>query len=274
MGLRRGTASSGAAAAGQPSLSALYRDLLALFPEDRQGFGLDPLQNLDGQPLITDHQPMTYGFVLSAEARHFRFDRNAESGRRVRKAVRWLIDNRDLDGDGKPGWGLPQAWPAWGHAPNPHNQPYTITTAIVLNGMLDALSIRDFWSAAERDEMLDFMVQVARRWCRELWTEGYGGGYFWYSPSPADDIFGVNAPTMFLGSLARLLRDYGGRFTEADRKLVRHAATRWPGPSSIRCSCTTGSRSGSTAAAEQTEPPAFRRPHAPCLHAVGHRGIS
>ena len=141
-------ASSGAAAAGQPSLSVLYRDLLALFPEDRQGFGLDPLQNLDGQPLITDHQPMTYGFVLSAEARHFRFDRNAESGRRVRKAVRWLIDNRDLDGDGKPGWGLPQAWPAWGHAPNPHNQPYTITTAIVLNGMLDALSIRDFWSAA------------------------------------------------------------------------------------------------------------------------------
>ena len=56
----------------------------------------------------------------------------------------------------------------------------------------------------------------------ELWTEGYGGGYFWYSPSPADDIFGVNAATMFLGSLARLLRDYGGRFTDADRELVRH----------------------------------------------------
>ena len=212
---------SGENAAAGPSLEALYRDLLALFPEDRQGFGLEHDMNLDGRPFITDHQPMTYGFVLSAEARHFRFDRNAESGRRVRKAVRWLIQNRDLDRDGKPGWGLPQAWPAWGHAPNPHNQPYTITTAIVLGGMLDALGIRDFWSAAERDEMLDLMVQVALRWCRELWTEGYGGGYFWYSPSPADDIFGVNAPTMFLGSLARLLRDYGGRFTDADRELVQ-----------------------------------------------------
>ena len=171
----------------------MYRDLLALFPEDRQGFGLDPDKNLDGQTLISDHQPMTYGFVLSAEARHFRFDRNAESGRRVRKAVRWLIDNRDLDGDGKPGWGLPQAWPAWGHAPNPHNQPYTITTAIVLGrhvGRPQPSATSGPPPGATRCWTL--MVQVALRWCRELWTEGYGGGYFWYSPSPADDIFGVN----------------------------------------------------------------------------------
>ncbi len=210
-----------AAAAPLPAPQALYRELLAIFPEDGQGFGKDADKNADGPELITDHQPMTYGFVLSAEALHFRFDRNAESGRRVRKAVRWLVDNRDLDGDGKPGWGLPQAWPAWGHAPNPHHQPYTITTGIVLDGLLDALAIRDFWSAAERDEMLALCVQVALRWCKELWSEGCGGGYFWYSPSRLDDIFGVNAPSMFLGSLARLLRDHGDRFADADRRLVQ-----------------------------------------------------
>jgi hypothetical protein len=158
--------------------------------------------------------------VLSAEALHYHFDGNDESARRVRKAVHWLLDNRDLDGDGKPGWGLPQAWRAWGHEPNPHHQPYTITTGIVMNGLLDALAVRGFWSGAERDEMVALCVQVANRWCKELWSAGYGGGYFWYSPSKLDDIFGVNAPSMFLGSLTRLLRDYGDHFSEADRQLA------------------------------------------------------
>ena len=217
---------------------------------------------------------MTYGFVLSAEARHFRFDRNAESGRRVRKAVRWLIDNRDLNGDGKPGWGLPQAWPAWGQRTNPHNQPYTITTAIVLQGMLDALAIRDLWSAAKRDEMLDFMVQVAQRWCRELWTEGYGGGYFWYSPSPADDIFGVNAPRCSWAAwpdFSRLRRPIYRR-----RSGTRPASLRRSGQGrrSYRAVARRAAVLVLRAAAEQTESPALRGSHAPRLHAVGHRGIS
>ncbi|MDD4869038.1 MAG: hypothetical protein PHR77_00655 [Kiritimatiellae bacterium] len=75
----------------------LYTELLTVFPEDRQGYGKDWFL------MAVDHQPMTYGFVLSAEAIHFQRDPNDESRRRVKKAVRWLIDNRDLDGDGLPG---------------------------------------------------------------------------------------------------------------------------------------------------------------------------
>jgi|GEM_PF-271756 len=214
----------GKADAGTSSLQkarALYQQLLATFPEDQQGFSKDADKNADGPELVSDHQPMTYGFVLSAEALHFCADHNAESGRRVRKAARWLIDNRDLDRDGKPGWGLPQSWAAWGHAPNPHHQPYTITTGIVLNGLLDSLEIQDFWSAAERDEMLTLCVQVANRWCQEVWSDGYGGGYFWYSPSKLDDIFGVNAPSVFLGALARLLQQHGDRFGKGNRELAQ-----------------------------------------------------
>lgn len=210
-----------ATAASLQKVRESYQQLLALFPEDQQGFSKDADKNADGPELVTDHQPMTYGFVLSAEALHFRSDRNAESGDRVRKAARWLLDNRDLDGDGKPGWGLPQSWPAWGHAPNPHHQPYTITTAIALAGLLDALAIHDFWSVDERDEMLSLSVEVTMRWCKEMWSEGYGGGYFWYSPAKLDDIFGVNAPAMFLGSLARLLKEDGVRFSDADRQLAQ-----------------------------------------------------
>jgi len=212
------------------ALLSRYRELLAIFPEDSQGFSKDADKNSDG-PETSEHQPMTYGFVLSAEALHFHSDHNDGSARRVRKAARWLLDNRDLDGDSKLGWGLPQAWRAWGHAPNPHHYPYTITTAIVLNGLQDALAIPDFWFAAERNEMLALCAQVAMRWCREMWSEGYGGGYFWYSPSPLDDIFGVNAPAMFLRSLSRLLHEHGGSFSKEDASLRSSVAMRSQRPS-------------------------------------------
>lgn len=68
-------ATSGKAGAASPSLQearALYQQLLATFPEDRQGFSKDTDKNADEAEPIADHQPMTYGLVLSAEARHFR----------------------------------------------------------------------------------------------------------------------------------------------------------------------------------------------------------
>lgn len=60
------------------ALEDRYRTLLATFPEDLQGFGLDADKSADGPESITDHQPMTDGLVLSAEADHFAFDGNDE----------------------------------------------------------------------------------------------------------------------------------------------------------------------------------------------------
>ena len=92
---------------------------------------------------------------------------------------------------------------------------------------------------------------------------------FLVSPSPADDIFGVNAPTMFLGSLARLLATMAAGLPRPIGNSSSSAATRWPGPSSIRCSCTTGSRSGSYAPLPNKLNHRVSKTHAPCLHAVG-----
>jgi hypothetical protein len=47
------------AAGPLPTPQTLYRQLLAIFPEDRQGFSKDADKNADGLELITDHQPMT-----------------------------------------------------------------------------------------------------------------------------------------------------------------------------------------------------------------------
>lgn len=201
------------------SLHAAYEALLAQFSEDRQGFGIDTFLQ------AVDHQPMTYGLVLSAEAIRLKREPNDESRRRVNKAVHWLLDNRDLDGDVKPGWGLPQPWDAWADGTtNPPNQPYTITTSICLNGLLDALAVDDFWTDAQRKEICNVMREVVLRWCREVWSDGYGGGFFWYSPSPDDAAFGINAPAMFLGSMARLLAEQPDALTGEDRQLVEDRA--------------------------------------------------
>ncbi|MDZ4819743.1 MAG: hypothetical protein SGJ20_12310 [Planctomycetota bacterium] len=191
-----------------------YAQLLALFPEDRQAYGKDSFRGYMGD------QPMTMGQVVSAEAIHYRHSPNDESRRRVRAGVRWLLDNADLDKDGAPGWGLPQPWDTWSDGTeNPANHSYTITTAIVIYGLLDALQAKDLWNDAERAEQRAMLVAVSRRWCREIWSDGYGGGYFWYSPRKVDDAFGVNVAAMFLGSLTRLIAEQPDALTDEDRKL-------------------------------------------------------
>jgi len=52
---------------------------------------------------------MTYAPILMAETLHFRHFPTKEGRQRIRTAVRWFMDNADLDRDGLVGWGLPQA---------------------------------------------------------------------------------------------------------------------------------------------------------------------
>ncbi|MCZ2342731.1 MAG: hypothetical protein LC104_13215 [Bacteroidales bacterium] len=199
----------------QPTILEGYRLLLAEFDEKNQGHGLDTFRN------VVAAQPMTYGLVLSSEAIRHRQEHDAESGRRVRQAAQWLMDNRDLDQDGKPGWGIPQAWDAFADGTeNPPHTAYTITTAIVLEGLLEALALEEFWKPAERQEMRKLVTNVQLRWCQELWVEGFGGGFFRYSVRPSDAVFSVNAPAMYLASMVRLLQQHGSTLAEADRALL------------------------------------------------------
>ena len=200
-----------------------YQILLTSFPEDHQGYGLDRYK------LATTDQPMSYGLILSAEAIRAKNEKTAkdspsykECRRRLKKAAAWLLENSDLDHDGKLGWGLPQSWDAWGDGTeNPCHQPYTITTAIVLDGLLDALAVPELFDEDQRAKIQRVVREVAIRWCREVWSDGYNGGYFWYSPNKSDDIFGINAPAMFLGSLVRLLDEQGDSLSAQQRELVR-----------------------------------------------------
>ncbi|MHC4122742.1 MAG: hypothetical protein ACYSSI_04145 [Planctomycetota bacterium] len=196
-----------------------YKSLLSKFPEDKQGYGNDAMLDFVGD------EPMTYGLVLSAEAIHYKKFANRESQQRIRKAVQWIIDNNDLDKDGLPGWGLPQPWDAFADgSTNPPNQPYTITTAIVLNGLLDALKSKSLWTDSEYKQMRAIISKVILRWCREMWSDGFTGGYFWYSPSVNDSSFCNNSPSMFLGSMVRTLQEHGDAFSHQERLFVKNRA--------------------------------------------------
>lgn len=203
----------------EKTIRPAYLQLLTQFDEKDQGHSLDHFKKFTGS------QPMTYGMVLSAEAIRYRKMPTDEGARRVKQATRWIIDNQDLDKDGQPGWGLPQPWDTFADGTeNPPNTPYTITTAIVVEGLLDALLIEKLWTPAERDEIFKLVKNVELHWCNDLWMEGFGGGFFRYSIHKYDDVFTVNAPAMFLGTMVRFLKEQGKSLSEADRSLIEKRA--------------------------------------------------
>lgn len=202
--------------------SAAYLTLLAQFPEERQGVGLEPFW--DGAPL---EQPMTYAIVLSSETLRYRSSPNAESERRIRKALSWLVDNADLDRDGTPGWGLPDPWDAFSDGSvNPANQVYTITTSIVMNSLLDALHIRSLWAPSEREPARQAIRAALLKWCRDVWSDTPEGGFFWYSPRLVDAQFVPNVSAMFMGTAVRVLREDPDLLAPEESELVREKIRR------------------------------------------------
>ena len=192
-------------------LKTAYGELLGLFPEKAQGKGRDR-----GKVDVIADQPMTYGLVLSAEALRYRALPTDEGKRRVRQAARWLLDNSRLAEDGKIGWGLPFAWNEY-----PQHTGYTITTAVVLEGLLDALTLGDFWKKEESERILKAVREAQVRWCREMWVENHAGGYFHYSTHDAGPgWFCVNAPAMFLGAMARFHIEHASAASATERKML------------------------------------------------------
>lgn len=195
-----------------------YNFLLELFPKDNQGVGLEPTFTKSGMT----HQPMTYSLIISAESLHYLAHPNKESEYRIKRAVRWLLDNADLNRDSYPGWGLPQAWDAFADGTvNPENNPYTITTAIVLQGLIDALSIPSLWTETEIKEIQEVIRDVSLYWCQKVWTEKGDSGFFWYSISSSDAYFCPNVSAMFLGILARIISEQKQIFTGSELQLIQ-----------------------------------------------------
>ncbi|MEJ6949857.1 hypothetical protein [Natronospora cellulosivora (SeqCode)] len=196
-----------------------YYSLLAKFPENQQGLGREVVFKNSG---LTE-QAMTYALILSAEVLRYHYQANDESRRRIQKSISWLLENSDMNNDGFPGWGLPQAWDAFADGSvNPPHHPYTITTAFVIEGLIDALSINSFWKEKEYKNMLQLLKEVSLYWCHNVWSEyNEQEGYFWYSISSNDAYFSTNVSAMFLGCLSHLISEHSEIYNKTELKFLK-----------------------------------------------------
>jgi hypothetical protein len=116
------------------SLEQLQRELRSRFDPNFPGRGIT-----DYPGNTSDDVPKAYAMILKAELLAPRQD---QSGLSVlaKASARFLMDHSDERKDGFPGWGVPIAWDPYGDGSiNPAHTKYTISTAIVIDALLNWL---------------------------------------------------------------------------------------------------------------------------------------
>lgn len=166
------------------------RDLLKHFEEGGvQGAEID----FDG----SSTQPMTVALLLRAQM--VVGQKEQQSWDRARASVDWLIAHCDDDHAGEPGWGLPDAWDAFGDGKvNPANQPYRITTALVAEALLDACAVSGVMRPVAREKILNLLTYLFKTWSARYVSRGKRT-YYWYSISATDAQFVPNVSAYFAG---------------------------------------------------------------------------
>lgn len=110
----------------------VYFNILKSLHPQLPGFGIDVH---DGEK---KNRPMAYGLILSAEANRYKYTKDPAALELVRTCGNWLINNSDINNNNITGYGLSDAWDAFGDSSvNPVHQEYTITTAGVVKALID-----------------------------------------------------------------------------------------------------------------------------------------
>jgi len=183
---------------------SLYIRTLALFKEDRPGYGIDT----GAEETAYDH-PMAYALYASAEARRFLVTRDIFALENANRAANWLRNHGALAETGDIGWGLPYAWDAFSEGTiNPPNTVYTITTALGIMALLDTYEACRVASTKEElscEDFLDIAIQAARTFLNGHFDQISSDEIvFWYSSLEQDSYHVLNVSSMFAGQLQRL----------------------------------------------------------------------
>lgn len=119
------------------------------------------------------------------------------------------------------GWGLPGAWDAFGDGTiNPENSQFTITNALVMQGLLDAVKVPDLLSESQVVKIQNVIKEISLYYCKYVWTDTEYGGFFWYSPSKNDAHFVTNVSAMFMGMLCRSISEQKHLFTKEEKSII------------------------------------------------------
>jgi hypothetical protein len=195
------------------ALASSYRELRIRF--DANGAGSGSETNFDRESV----QPMTFALLLRAETAAAQHD--AEAVTQARRSAAWLLRESDADRDGAPGWGLPDAWDAFGDGSvNPAHLPYLITTSLAADALLEACARPGLLEPMEREKTLALLTQIFRAWPARYSTAG-ARTYFWYSIHDNDAKFVPNVSSHFAGVTQRFLHQHGSRLDLADRRMIQ-----------------------------------------------------
>lgn len=203
--------SSGSRQASDPALSASrsrYEEIAGTFLSDPPGYGIDILST---GPIVSDENA---GMIAFAEAHRYRMNLSADAQVRLRKSVQSLLDRKDLDGLPGVAWGLGVAWDAFGDGTvNSENHPYTVTNAIVIEGLLEAIQ------SGGLENETQVQVRAAIRDCVRYTMESMylPSGYFGYSPAPTDMVPVLNVTAYTAGVVLRALAELPNEFTALEK---------------------------------------------------------
>ncbi len=108
-----------------------------------------------------------------------------------------------------PGFGLPDAWDAFGDGSvNPAMTAYVWQSGMVALGVVKILRVLDHLGHAEVGSVREFAIALMTRWDAH-YTRIADGGYWWYSAEPADNI-AVHNTSALLAMAGQMLSELGG----------------------------------------------------------------
>jgi len=109
---------------------------------------------------------------------------------------------------GGPGFGLPDAWDAFGDgSTNPAFTAYTWQSGMVALGVAKIARVLDHAGHPEADAVRAYGVQLVQRWDPHH-TDVADGGYWWYSTQPSDAI-AVHNTSALIAMASAVLSDSG-----------------------------------------------------------------
>lgn len=185
----------GACSPAMPDTHSPFKALASRFDDGALGYGPDSYT-----PSVRSDHAMAYALILSAESIRYKRMGEPEALERARDAAAWLMENRDMDADGLIGWGLSFEWDAFQDgSTNPADWPYTITTTLAIQGLLD---LHDVTADAN---LIGIALEATRTMLAHAFTQMEGAAWFHYSPSEFDDYDVYNVSAMMLGQLQRLV---------------------------------------------------------------------
>ncbi|MDD5606517.1 MAG: hypothetical protein PHN37_01480 [Candidatus Pacebacteria bacterium] len=201
--------------------NVIPQDYLTALNVSNNGYGYDIYDQK-----VKRYQPMAQTLIISAEANRYIYTKDKAAFKSVIQNADWLVKNKDINNNNIIGWGLPTSFDAFGdNSENPPNTEYTITTALAVKGLLDAVDVVDksniiikFLYKSKKETYLKVSQEALDSFIEnKFYTQNPDGTiFFWYSSQKSDAQLVTNCHAMFVGILQRI----SNYFIDKEKKTI------------------------------------------------------